>query len=358
MGIIRRIASKLRRTRLKFVEKDLVRLGIIEKISQNRTDIDALIDRFTEHDKTTLSLLQTQMAHDRLFKRVEQDELTIASLIRSQIMLDELLADYRKTKHRLISRTERLADELFSIGENGKYPEVTEDFWNEEDYVMLNKRSYSQTGEDSIIAHIVAMLGIPLEECTYLDLGANQPKEMSNTYFYYSKGASGVLVEANPMLAARLSAVRSRDVVLNKCISSKSGDCLDFNIMNFDGLSMIGDPSEVIEKNPQAKVVQTISIETVAVPDIIEKYFKKPPVIMNIDIEGMEMDVLNSIDFEVCRPLIIITEMIPYATKLVVNTKNTEISEFMKKVGYEEYAFTGINSIFIDMQNEKLKDLK
>ena len=289
-----------------------------------------------------------------IVRRLDSDEQTIASLIRSQIMLDELMIDYKRFKLGMTTRTEKLADCMFTANETGEYPEINEDFWDEGEFVMLNKRSYSQAGEDSIIAHIVASVGIPFDECTYLDLGANQPKEMSNTYFYYSKGAKGVLVEANPKLAQRLTAVRSRDVVLNKCISGVSGEYLDFNIMNIDGLSLVGDPSDILEKNPSAKVLETVAVETVSVPDIMEKYFSdKPPVIMNVDIEGMEMDVLNSIDFEKCRPLIIITEMIPYSTGLTVNVKNSEIQDFMKGVGYEEFAFTGINSIFVDMKSDK-----
>ena len=46
--------------------------------------------------------------------------------------------------------------------------------------------------------------------------------------------------------------------------------------------------------------------------------------------------------------MIMIIEMIPYSKELVRGQKDTELLEYVKSKGYDEYAFTGINSIFID----------
>lgn len=217
------------------------------------------------------------------------------------------------------------------------------------DFQLFNKKTYSQSGEDSIIMYIMAMKGIPLSECNYLDLGANHPVLMSNTYFFYEQGARGVLVEANPKLAHELEKERSGDIVLNKCISGKSGEKLDFNILNLDGLSKVGDVSDILLENPDAKIEETVQLETISVNDIIEQYFGgKFPLVLNLDIEGLEKQILESIDFEKYRPMIMIIEMIPYSKELVRGQKDTELLEYVKSKGYDEYAFTGINSIFID----------
>ena len=50
---------------------------------------------------------------------------------------------------------------------------------------LFNKKSYSQAGEDAILMYIFVMLGVPLSQCNYLDLGANHPCDMSNTWFFY-----------------------------------------------------------------------------------------------------------------------------------------------------------------------------
>ena len=71
---------------------------------------------------------------------------------------------------------------------------------------------------------------------------------------------------------------------------------------------------------------------------------------MNIDIEGMELAVLKMMNFEKFRPLVIICEMIEYKSVITIGEKNNEILEFMRKNDYQEFAFTGINSIFIDIR--------
>ena len=86
---------------------------------------------------------------------------------------------------------------------------------------MLMKTTYSQSGEDAILAYLFAVLGIPFAKCSYLDLGANRPKEMSNTYFFYEQGATGTLIEANPALIPALQKERSGDTILNRCIAPR-----------------------------------------------------------------------------------------------------------------------------------------
>jgi len=220
------------------------------------------------------------------------------------------------------------------------------------DTSFWNKRSVAQSGEDMIAAYITYVLGIPPQECTYLDLGANRAKELSNTYYFYSKGASGVLVEANPQLIGELKFYRSRDTILNKCIAPVSGENVEFYIMSGDGLSTpdYDGAMETIERNPNLSIVDTVMVETISVNDIIAQYFSRPPVVLNIDIEGKEMEILRSIDFEKYRPLIIILETIPYRPRLVYEEKREDIVSFMKEKNYTEYAFTGINSIFVDRE--------
>ena len=209
---------------------------------------------------------------------------------------------------------------------------------------------YAQSGEDAVVEYIVDRLQIPLSEVTYLDLGANHAKYLSNTNYFYEHGARGVLVEANPQLIEELTTQRPNDIVLNRCITTKSGEKIPFYILSGDGLSSCDRDAvdKTLEENPEIKIEKTVDVETITVQDILKQYFKKPPVLVNVDIEGMELDVLKGFDLDHCRPLIFIVETIPYRTKLVVGEKEETVLDFMKSKGYVEYAFTGINSILID----------
>jgi FkbM family methyltransferase len=217
------------------------------------------------------------------------------------------------------------------------------------------RRSYAQTGEDMILAMVFDLLKIPPPSVRYLDLGANHAKELSNTYYFYRLGARGVLVEANPTLASELKLLRCGDVVLNKCIAEKSGDEIPFYILNGDGLSTPN--KEMAENftviNTGLSIDRVVNVGTITVGDIITQHFQEAPDLLNVDIEGKEEAVLRSIDFDVCRPTVIICEMIPYMPNhlLAVAFKNQDIMDIMTNNGYMEYAFTGINSIFIDRRH-------
>jgi len=277
---------------------------------------------------------------------------------KSDVEFEEIKNQYTRLEGTLLARmdenlrTQEVANNQIRHNEQKlkKLEDLDLDLFKEKQFNFWDKKTVSQSGEDAICAYINMALGRPLEQCTYLDLGANHAKDLSNTYLFYSHGARGILVEANPTLIPELKFYRNGDIVLNKCISTKSGDYVDFHILNGDGLSTpdLDSANEFIAKNSDLKIIDTVKVETISVNDIMENYLGKAPVIMNIDIEGKDLEVLESIDFIKYRPLIIIAEMIEYKPTLVVASRNSKITEFMENNEYIEYAFTGINSIFID----------
>lgn len=252
---------------------------------------------------------------------------------------------------------EKIHDMNGKISEMNNYISKMENSMKEMHNSIENMNmTFSQSGEDSIINYIFNTLGRKIG--TYLDLGANHAFHLSNTYNFYTQGARGVLLEANPELAIELTEKRPEDIVINKCLAEKSGETLDFYILNGDGLSTC-DYSAVqnfIKENPALKITKKITIDSITINEIIDEYFpEKAPDIMNIDVEGMELAILKMTDFEKFRPLVIICEMIEYKNGLTIGEKNNEILEFMKKNDYIEFAFTGINSIFIDKRQGDIK---
>lgn len=236
-------------------------------------------------------------------------------------------------------------------------------FISSEEYDKKNQLSvpnegesmYSQSGEDSILRFLIAQLGMDISKLSYLDIGANDPIKDNNTYRLYKLGAHGVLVEANSDLIENLKKIRPKDIVINKCIDNKSTDSSKFYIMNYDGLSSANEEfiRSVCSENNTAKVIKTIEIDTITFSEIVERYLGNTPDIVSIDIEGKELDVLKSINFTKYRPRIFIVENTPYNKLIKENKFENEIVKFMENNGYIEYAFTGINSIFIDINNTK-----
>ncbi len=224
---------------------------------------------------------------------------------------------------------------------------------------FLNKLTNSQSGEDAIMAYVLGRLKIPFESCRYLDLGANHPVEGSNTNFFYQQGASGVLVEANPQLIPELKEKRAEDIILNRCVSKNDDESITFYIMSDDGLSTpdYAQVCKVQKENLQVTLVDQIEIKSITVNRIFQEYFQnQAPHILSVDVEGKDQEILESINFEQYRPLLVVIEMIEYKANQISLEKNHTIMEYMQSKGYVEYAFTGINSIFIDMKNDVIKE--
>jgi len=72
--------------------------------------------------------------------------------------------------------------------------------------------SYAQAGEDMIVNLFFGHLKI--KDISYLDIGAYDPILINNTYFFYTQGYRGVLVEPNVAMCEKLRAVRPRDTTL------------------------------------------------------------------------------------------------------------------------------------------------
>lgn len=212
-----------------------------------------------------------------------------------------------------------------------------------------DQRTFAQSGEDAISAYILRFLQVPPSEITYLDLGANHARELSNTYYFYTLGARGVLVEANPELIPELERERPEDTVLNVAIGAESGGKIDFYVLNGDGLSTVSleEAQEACRRNSELFIKSRYEVSTRTVGDILEEYFEKPPTILSVDLEGLEETVLLQTDLTKYKPWIIILENIPYTPLLSIDQREFKCAEYLENAGYTEYAFTGINSIYV-----------
>lgn len=212
--------------------------------------------------------------------------------------------------------------------------------------------SYSQAGEDVIIEYLFRLLGISLKDVTYLDLGANHPIELSNTYAFYEKNARGVLVEPNKNVVEIITKHRPEDLIINKVIHTQDNLVIPFYISNYDGLSSIDEVwlEDCKKVDQSVSIKEVVQIQTITVNTIIKEHFKAvAPSLISIDIEGQELSILNSIDFMKYRPSILVVETIEFGMK-VQSERAKEIDRVMQKNGYMIYAFTGINTIYVDTE--------
>ena len=210
-----------------------------------------------------------------------------------------------------------------------------------------NRNSYSQCGEDLIVEHALKWLGIP--QPTYLDIGAFEPKYINNTYHFYRHGCRGVCVEPDPDSFRLLKLVRRRDVCLNVGIGI-SGESVTapFYVMTSHFLNTFSeDDAKRYAAQGRERIECVVQIPTVPINRIVEQHFNPAPQFVSLDVEGLELQILKTLDFGRFRPQVFCVETITYSEDNT-ETKVEEIIQFMNGQGYFVYADTYLNTIFID----------
>ncbi len=207
--------------------------------------------------------------------------------------------------------------------------------------------SYAQTGEDIIIDFIIGAKKI--KDFTYLDIGANQPVKFNNTYKFYEAGYKGVCIEPDPHIHALLARKRPKDICLNIGIAGKASSATDFYIMSNPALNTFSkEEAEGLEESMHGKIRKVISVPLQTVEQVIDKHFSgKSPVFINLDVEGLDEEILNTFPFHKYRPAIFCIETVHY-TDDASSAKRREIFDLMKAQDYKSFADTYLNNIFID----------
>jgi FkbM family methyltransferase len=215
-------------------------------------------------------------------------------------------------------------------------------------YKYFNKRYYqqdcfSQHGEDLIIDSCLQSLGIV--KPSYIDIGSHHPYRLSNTFHFYLRGCRGINIEPDPILFELFRIHRKEDVNLNMGVYNENQKLIfylmhpntlnTFNKEESDNYVRMGH-KRLGEKLIEVKLLSEIlnTVNDGAFPDF-----------MSIDIEGLDLLVLKTINYKTNYPKVICVETTIYDGNKVDQRKNTEITEFLLSQGYIIYADTFINTI-------------
>ena len=161
--------------------------------------------------------------------------------------------------------------------------------------VRRHTPSYSQCGEDLLLARIFA----ELDRGFYVDVGCNHPEKLSNTYLLYRRGWSGLCIDPHETFAPLYQEIRPRDEFLPLAVSATQSS-LDIYYGVELGLSSAKQRNHLVNK---------ITVPARKLRDILDERSVAPNFeVLSIDVEGFEIDVLESLDFSAYRPRIIIAE--------------------------------------------------
>jgi len=211
--------------------------------------------------------------------------------------------------------------------------------------------TYAQSGEDLILSNLFYKLSI--DKPSYIDIGANHPSYISNTYYFYLRGSRGVCIEPNPFLFKKIKKLRKRDTVLNVGVGFDEQPEADFYLFpkSAHGLSTFSKEEAEYWKNTGMKKAgkiefeKIIKVKLISINTLITEYCENVPDFISIDVEGLDLAILQSLDFNLYSPRVFIVETLKYDSEQN-EFKNKEIINFMTGKGYEEYADTHVNTIF------------
>jgi hypothetical protein len=91
-------------------------------------------------------------------------------------------------------------------------------------------------------------------------------------------------------------------------------------------------------------VERVVRMPLVPVNEVIATHLGKAPDLLSIDVEGLDLAILRTLDFKKYRPGAIIAEAIPMDSPGV----NTELVNFLLSKRYVVRGGSTINTIFVD----------
>lgn len=216
-------------------------------------------------------------------------------------------------------------------------------------YYLMRARaqpSFSQAGEDQVVRYLFEKLRITRP--TYLDIGANHPVLGNNTYYFYLRGCRGVCIEPDPEYYALIGKKRGRDAVLQAGIGNdEASEALLYIFPHpFSGWNTFS-KEEALGRGKESGIayIKTVKIPLMTINSVMEEHFDPHPNFISIDVEGMDLAILRSLDFSRFKPEVICAETISFSTRND-ETKLDDIAGFLIEKGYFVFGDTRINTIF------------
>lgn len=207
---------------------------------------------------------------------------------------------------------------------------------------------HGQNDEDRIAYHYFQRFPEGSLRKTYLDVGAFDGVDLSNTLLFENLGWQGICVEANSEVFPRLRANR-RCVCLNVACSDREEMVEFFSEDRVAPLGTIGrEAAEKINAAGRWSVDAKQTIQAMTVDQILAGYEMPEIDFVSIDVDGSEIAVLRGFDLQRARPKLICIE-----TNLAMVKKGRwprshadEIDGIITAAGYHLMTSNGCNSFY------------
>ena len=169
----------------------------------------------------------------------------------------------------------------------------------------------------------------------FVDIGCFHPTRHNNTYTMYKSGWHGINIDLNPLTIELFNFARVKDININAAISDQEetktlyfvDELNTQNTLEANHLSFLKNHHNLKEEEISEQEVKTKKLDK-----ILDSYNFNDIDFMNIDVEGHELKILNSIDFSKYKIKFICIEMIDHndQSKIV----NEELNAILERNDY------------------------
>ena len=185
-------------------------------------------------------------------------------------------------------------------------------------WYFFKRKNFSQGKEETFLLKYFNKK----EKGFFIDVGCHDPFRYSNTQALYRKGWSGINIDANPDTIRKFNKYRKRDT--NICALISDANC-PLEYCYYDDHALNGVHNYLRKDfliNKGYKILKTETINTTTLNKVLKKSKFKVIDLLSIDVEGHEMEVLKSINFDIYTVELIIVEE---------NGNENELRIFLKK---------------------------
>ncbi|MBD1164945.1 FkbM family methyltransferase [Pelagibacterales bacterium SAG-MED13] len=181
----------------------------------------------------------------------------------------------------------------------------------------------------------------------FVDLGCFHPTRHNNTFQFYKKNWKGINVDLNPVTIELFNFFRSKDININCAISNKKEYKKLYFVNDFSPLNTI-DPNHLnfLKKNFSLNKdnFSIKKVKTENINNILKKYKFYKIDFLNIDLEGLESEIIQSINFKKYKINLICIEILNHNN--MSKNKSKKIKQILKKNKFKFLKKIGVNSIY------------
>jgi FkbM family methyltransferase len=208
------------------------------------------------------------------------------------------------------------------------------------------RRSYAQDGEDRIAQNFLG--GPGRREGWYVDVGAHHPGHFSNTLLFHLKGWRGINIDAQPGSMDLFKKMRPRDINLEVGISDTKGERI-FHVYDAPEVNTFSKDVATSRRAVNGlNLVRTMSVPTLTLAQVFSEHMPAGVGVdlMSVDVEGLDLEVLKSNDWNHWRPSLVLAEDLTVVS--LSDLAASAIVQFMRSVGYVPCAKTRLTLFFAE----------